>query len=145
MKSAHDVAKYIIEKLGEVSPMKLHKLIYYSQCWSLVWDERPIFSEKVEAWANGPVIREVYNIHRGRFSITDWPLGDASNLSKSEKKTIDAVLSVYGKKTAQWLSDLSHKETPWIEAREGLVDGERGEQEITLAAMEEYFSSLKIG
>jgi uncharacterized phage-associated protein len=142
MNSAHDVAQYIVSKLGTVSAMKLQKLIYYSQCWSLVWDEKPMFKEKVEAWANGPVIREIYELHRGRFEISSWPQGNASNLSKSEKKTIDAVLSLYGKKTAQWLSDLSHKERPWLEARSGLSEGERGDSEITLGAIEEYFSGL---
>ncbi|MDY6802276.1 MAG: DUF4065 domain-containing protein, partial [Cyanobacteriota bacterium] len=51
-----DVAAYILKKLGPLSAMKLHKLLYYSQAWSLVWDEQPLFSERIEAWANGPVI-----------------------------------------------------------------------------------------
>lgn len=35
-----NVAKYILSRLGPMSAMKLQKLVYYSQAWSLVWDER---------------------------------------------------------------------------------------------------------
>ncbi|MCH7691617.1 MAG: DUF4065 domain-containing protein, partial [candidate division Zixibacteria bacterium] len=54
--SVFDVAKYILSKLGGVSAMKLHKLLYYAQAWSLVWDERPLFQERIEAWVSGPVV-----------------------------------------------------------------------------------------
>jgi hypothetical protein len=50
-----DVAAYILEKKGEMSAWRLQKLVYYSQAWSLVWDERPLFDEPIQAWANGPV------------------------------------------------------------------------------------------
>ena len=33
--SVHDVAAYILKKQGEMSAMKLQKLVYYSQAWSL--------------------------------------------------------------------------------------------------------------
>ena len=49
-----DVAAYILEQKGSMTTMKLQKLVYYSQAWSLVWDEKPLFEEAIEAWANGP-------------------------------------------------------------------------------------------
>jgi uncharacterized phage-associated protein len=142
MASAHDVAAYILDKAGTMSAMKLQKLVYYSQAWSLVWDERPLFPERIKAWANGPVIRELYDQHRGQFTVDRWPTGDPSALSPEQRETVDAVLGFYGDKTAQWLSDLTHREDPWLHARKDLADGERGDQEITLAAMGEYYSSL---
>ena len=62
MVSAHDVAAYILRKQGPLSAMKLQKLVYYAQAWSTVWDDQPLFSEAVEAWANGPVVRELYDV-----------------------------------------------------------------------------------
>ena len=53
--SVYDVAAYIVKKTGQISTMKLQKMVYYCQAWSLVWDEKPMFKEKIEAWANGPV------------------------------------------------------------------------------------------
>ena len=40
-----DVAAYILEKIGSMTTMKLQKLVYYSQAWSLVWDEKRLFEE----------------------------------------------------------------------------------------------------
>ena len=39
MASVFDVAKYILEKQHPMTTMKLEKLVYYSQTWSVVWDE----------------------------------------------------------------------------------------------------------
>lgn len=142
MVSCNDVATYILQKLGPMTAMKLQKLVYYSQAWSLVWDEKPLFQESIEAWANGPVAPALYRLHKGEYMLNDWPYGDSSKLNDEQRETIDAVLNFYGKKDSQWLSDLTHQEDPWITAREGLRPGERGNTEISWAAMAEYYSSL---
>jgi uncharacterized phage-associated protein len=144
--SVFDVAAYICREFKSSSPkltaMKLQKLLYYCQAWSLVWNEEPIFSEEIEAWANGPVVKELYDWHRGMFHIESISKGNLSHLNKIHKDTIHRVLKTYGSKTAQWLSDLTHLESPWKEARNGLGENERGSNVITLAALHEYYSSL---
>ncbi len=142
MASAHDVAAYILQQLGSVTAMKLQKLVYYSQAWSLVWDEHPLFQARIEAWANGPVVPTLYAEHRGQFKVSSWTKGEPAKLKRHERETIDAVLKFYGDKTSQWLSDLTHRERPWVEARAGLLPGERGEAVISLASMAEYYGSL---
>lgn len=139
-----DVAQYILEKQGAMSAMKLQKLVYYSQAWSLVWDDQPLFDNKIEAWANGPVVRELYEAHRGKFEVnnSDFSTYARQELSPSQKETINTVLEAYGAKSAQWLSDQTHSENPWQDARKGLSDTERGCREITLEAMGEYYGSL---
>lgn len=143
MPSAHDVANYILHKKGRMSTWKLQKLVYYSQAWSLVWDdEQPLFSEQIEAWANGPVVPALYKVHRGSFDIERWPSGDRSRLSKAQRETIDAVLDYYGKHTGHWLSELTHREKPWKEARRGLGPKDASKRKISLASMAEYYGSL---
>ena len=142
MVSVHDVAAYILKQKGSMTSMKLQKLVYYSQAWSLVWDEEPLFNERIEAWANGPVIKELYEAHKGRFKIDIWPQGDPDQLNDNQRSTIDSVLKFYSDKTAQWLSDLTHVEKPWNDARKGIPCGDRRHMEITLGAMAEYYSSL---
>ncbi len=142
MANVFDVAKYILEKQGLMTTMKLQKLVYYSQAWSLVWDEKPLFGEKIQAWASGPVVRELYEVHKGEFRISDLPKGNIDNLTQEEQETIDAVLQAYGDKPAQWLSDLTHMEKPWNEARDGFDPGDNCENEITQASLAEYYSSL---
>jgi uncharacterized phage-associated protein len=143
--SVFDVAAYILQKKPKNIPMtamKLQKLIYYCQAWSLVWDETPLFKEKILAWANGPIIAELYEAHKGMFYVNELPSGNPTKLAKNQKDTINRVLEAYGDKTAQWLSDLTHLEMPWKEARKGLAPGDRGKSEITHSSMHEYYSGI---
>lgn len=142
MANVLDVAEYILQKQGKMTAMKLQKLVYYCQAWSLVWDETPLFDEKIEAWANGPVVRRLYDAHKGVFELCNISGCDPANLTSKQTETIDAVLNYYGDKSAQWLGDLTHMEKPWNDARIGLDVGANSNREITLASMDEYYSSL---
>ena len=140
--SVFDVAAYILKKSGALSTMKLQKLVYYCQAWSLVWDEKPLFKENIEAWTNGPVVRELFSYHRGNFEISEILIGNPDVLNDNQKETIDAVLKFYGDKPAQWLIDLSHSEKPWKEARKDLDIDEISNRVISIESMAEYYSSL---
>lgn len=144
MASVLDVAAYILKKRGSMSAMKLQKLVYYAQAWSLVWDEKRLFKAEIQAWANGPVVPMLYNQHRGMFKVSASGLGrgDPSKLNAEQRETIDAVLKFYGDKPAHALSKLTHREPPWMSARKGLKPGERGSNVITTASMAEYYDSL---
>ena len=142
MANVFDVAQYILAARGEMTAMKLQKLVYYSQAWSLVWDETPLFGEPIEAWANGPVVRDLFEAHRWQFRVRSVSGGDVAKLKKRERETIDAVLAHYGDKSSQWLSDLTHLEDPWRLARRGIPDGVRGSAVISLESMAEYYESI---
>lgn len=142
MPSAHDIAAYILAQKGEMSTWKLQKLVYYAQAWHLVWEEQPLFPEPIEAWANGPVVRALYNEHRGKFKVGHWGKGTTSRLTESERGTVDAVLKFYGDRPGHWLSELTHAEAPWRDARKGLPSDARSTRRITHAAMANYYSSL---
>jgi uncharacterized phage-associated protein len=142
MPTVFDVAKYIFQQRGSTTAMKLQKLVYYCQAWSLCWDEAPLFNEKIEAWANGPVVRELFYEFQGQYLVSDCQKGNVDSLTIDQKETIDKVLEFYGDKSPQWLSDLTHSEKPWKDARIGLSDGALSDREITLASMEMYYSSL---
>ena len=142
MATVFDVAAYILEKQGVMTAMKLQKLVYYSQAWSLVWDEKPLFSEPIEAWANGPVVKALFDVHRGQFELFSLPLGDPSSLTDEQKETIDSVLDYYGGKSSQWLSDLTHMEDPWKDARQGLQEAERSNRIIPISEIHSYYSGL---
>ena len=143
MASVLDVAAYILQHYGNMSAMKLQKLCYYSQAWSLVWDDETLFDENIEAWINGPVIPVLYQQHKGIFKVQVGSIkGNPDALSSNQKDTINAVCDAYSKLNAQQLSDLTHSETPYINARRGLKPSERGHNVISLADMSEYYSSL---
>lgn len=144
MADIRDVAQYILNKRGPMTTWKLQKLMYYCQAWSVVWDDKPLFPDQIEAWANGPVVRRLYDLHAGEFKIDSIKGGNPARLSDTQRETIDAVLKTYGPKTGTWLRELTHKEPPWRKAREreGLAEGVRGNAVIRLADLEEYYGGL---
>lgn len=143
MATVFDAAKYILEKQGRLSTMKLQKLCYYAQAWSLAWDDEPLFEEDFQAWANGPVCPELFRVSQGQFSVTAAELqGDSSKLTDSQRGTVDKVLDYYGDKNAQWLSQLTHMEEPWRKARTGLPADAYSHAVITKESMAMYYGGL---
>lgn len=141
MATVHDVAAYILDKQGEMTAMKLEKLVYYAQAWHLAWEGAPLFPEKIEAWMNGPVCPALYQRHRGSFTVTNWE-GDPAMLSPDEKDSIDTVLNYYGSWSPARLSAQTHSEAPWKDARKGLNPTERGKREISQESMQAFYDAL---
>lgn len=143
MANVFDTAKYILEKSGQMSTMKLQKLCYYAQAWSLVWDDAPLFEEDFQAWANGPVCPELFHKTQGRFFVTaDDENGGQNDLTGNQKDSIDKVLEYYGPHDAQWLSQLSHMEDPWQQARGSMPSGVGCSNVITKDSMAIYYGGL---
>lgn len=149
MASILDVAAYILDKRGPMTAMKLQKLCYYAYGYHLAWEERALFSETFEAWANGPVSPVLYDRHRGRFELTkgdirriwDKPAG----LDDGERESIDLVLDSYGDLSAHELSTMTHREPPWRRARKragvlGTLD--RSDEALRMDEIAEYFEAL---
>jgi uncharacterized phage-associated protein len=111
MANVFDAAKYILEQSGPMSTMKLQKLCYYSQAWSLVWDDSPLFEENFQAWANSPVCPELFFKTKGKYSVSaSDETGGTGDLSDNQIDTKNRVLEHYGGHNAQWLSQLTHME-----------------------------------
>ena len=127
-----------------MTAMKLQKLAYYCQSWSLAWDGVPLFDEEFQAWANGPVCPELFVRHKGKFMIDAATLGDVPEyiFSENEVDTLDKVLDYYGDKEPQWLSELTHKERPWKETRTGVAPGEKCFEIIDKNLMQEYYEGI---
>ena len=144
MASVFDVARFITEKTGDISAMKLQKLMFYSAAWNMVWEESCLFDEDFEAWANGPVLPSLYARHRGQFKVSSaiFPDGKPDALTSKQQENVSRVLSFYGEKPAQWLSDLTHQEDPWLNARGNTPTGAASSAPILKSAIHEYYSSL---
>ena len=142
MARVDDVAAYILDKLGPMGPMKLQKLLYYCQVWHLVWEEEPLFDAEFQAWVNGPVVFEVYDQHRGCFSVEEWGSGDPREVSQQATEVINDVLADYGSLEGHQLSRLTHSEDPWREARDNLGTSERSGRIIDKERIRDYYTAL---
>lgn len=139
------VARKIVELYdGQLTPLKLQKLVYYCQAWSLVWEERPLFYEEFEAWANGPVSPTLYEKHKGTYVINGDFLSEFTehDFSDEDAQTIRVVVGFYGSKEPFYLSELTHKESPWRDARGNIPMGAKCNNVITKESMREYYTCI---
>ncbi len=156
MAELHDVADYLIIKCAEggvsLNLLKLQKLLYYCQAWSLALHRGPLFTGSFQAWVHGPVNRTLYD----RFSATKSlysPVGtsdiqpnfDGIRVMPSERELIDAVLNIYGAFTGDQLEAMTHNEEPWLRARGCLSPMDRCETVISEDVMGEFYRSRLAG
>ena len=84
---------------------------------------------------------------KGQFRVDAVSRGSSANLTDTQKETIARVLSFYGDKDAQWLSDLTHMEDPWKKAyAEGrsVVDVAEEETDLTREELERLMDPVKL-
>lgn len=139
MPTAADVAKHILKQTGEISTMKLQKLVYYAQAYKLGWTGERMYHDPVHAWTNGPVIYTLFKQHEGQFSVTadHFPDADSSNLTTTDQKVIGAVLEGLSGLTGWELRCRTHEEEPWRNAYR--PSDERHHREITTEEMASYY------
>lgn len=142
-----DVAKYLIKKsrpgtLENITNLKLQKLLYYSQGFHLAINHEPLFNEEIQAWVHGPVIPEIYNEFKNYSyrEITQRYVNNEIDLSQKEMKLLDDVWEIFKSYTGKDLEEMTHKEAPWLTARDGLNSLDYCSKEISQDAIREYFS-----
>jgi uncharacterized phage-associated protein len=147
MKNAFDVANFFLKIVdrssGEsISPLKLQKLLYYAQAWSLVLRNKPIFSEEIEAWKHGPVVRKVWEEFRKyRYNTLPEPDVEVTMFDATEVEVMQEVWRVYGNLSARHLEALTHREDPWLNSRYGLGLHEKSSNIISLEDMQNYYKN----
>lgn len=140
MRRAIDIAEYIVRQRGPMDAMKLQKLVYYAQAWSLALRGEVLFDEPIQAWTFGPVTYSLFDRHRGRFVVSCIDGADAEALSTDERRLVDGVLSHYGHLDGLTLSKLTHEEEPWCEARRGVPEGQPSRHVVDRATMQRYYA-----
>lgn len=98
----------------QITPMQLLKLVYISHGWMLGLYDDPLFSDDVEAWLYGPVIRDVYDEYKKFGGGQIGTSGTCEKLNPYANNIITQVANVYGKYDGWQLSRLTHKPgSPW--------------------------------
>lgn len=122
--------------------LKLQKLLYYAQAWYLAMFKRPLFKDSFEAWAHGPVCLSVWNRFKGKGAapITPEDVSTAPRFDVETNSFLCEIWRVYGQFTAKRLEELTHNETPWIEARGGVPEYGSSDKLISHNSMRDYYS-----
>lgn len=153
-----------LQKGLSLSPLKLQKLLYYEQAWSMVFfgREQTLFAEAPQAWVNGPVYPSVYHTYSQMLGVYDEfskehfcnlqevgkptdellsALAVKMNLSEDQLALSDRILTLYGTKSQDELVLMTHCEEPWCEQREGLLPFERSDRELSFDTMYRYYKA----
>lgn len=144
MTSIIDAAVLVLQQQKRTSTMKLQKLCYYSQALALVNYGRPIFSADFQAWKNGPVAPELFEAHRGKFWIREGELdsrGSIERINQDDRKIISSVCQALGSLSGSELSERTHREDPWVNARGDVPEGGHCSNVITKEVIRSYYAA----
>ena len=111
--------------------MKMHKLMYFSQRESLMYNNEPLFDGVFYGWRYGPVLKEV----RSAYMSDSLSCKFFEKVSENTMKLLKSVLERYGSLSSWKLSSLSHEEFSWKKARKGLAASDNGDVKLSLDAM----------
>lgn len=123
MTTAQTVANYFLYKdnledeSAGISNLKLQKLVYYAQGFHLAVFDKPLFKERVSAWAHGPVVPDLYHEYKeyGSNPIPfDEDFDPTDYFDDGQLELLEEVFNVFGQFTAWKLRDMTHEEKPWL-------------------------------
>src|SRR5438309_1654340 len=116
-----DACDYIIVRLTEgggfLNVLKLHKLLYYCQAWSLAFGRGPLFPQNFQAWVHGPVSRDVYDrFVQSKAMYSPVVMADVRqdfnpmSLAEKDRGLINSILEVYAPLSGDQLEEMTHIE-----------------------------------
>ena len=148
------LASYILYRYGQMSHLKLQKLVYFVEGYHLAYFNCSLVDDDFEAWAHGPVSRVLYNELKDKAILYgniryDLEEGETSPITILEEKLfisqieiINEVIELYIAESGITLEGITHQQTPWIIARGDLLPHEKCSNKIDKQLMKEYFSNL---
>lgn len=156
-KNVLDICRYIINACHEqgysVSNLKLQKLLYFAQGYSLAIVDKPLFNEEFEAWDFGPVvpvayrnykifgancipkIQYYYDINYDNDTFLDKIEYDKKYYNDIEQTIMDNIVKTFGRYSANELVKITHSQPPWINCYKKKTIIEKEE-------IKEYFCSV---
>lgn len=144
--SALDVSRWFLawasddEDPSDISNLKLQKLLYFAQGFSLARRSKPLFYGEIQAWAHGPVVPDVYRAYKnsGDKPIVFDDEFDFSSFPDDVNDLLASVWRTFGAFSAWRLREITHQEGPW---RDCYDSSEMGTV-IPIESMELYFKGL---
>lgn len=148
MYSVEDIANWFLysidrESGDSITHLKLQKLVYYAQAWSLALCDKSLFEEDFQAWAHGPVVRSLYEIYKdSSWNALDLPDKPLIEFDAETEELLNDVWKIYGQHSAKYLEELTHSEDPWIITRGDLSPEERSEEIISRELITAYYQGV---
>ena len=140
------ISEYIITIGKEITPLSLQKILYYAQGFYKAFFGKFLFEDDCQAWVHGPVYVNIYEKYK-EFKSANISIDidyDIEDIIVDEKREIlDVVIKYFGYYNGKALEKMSHYETPWINARKGLLPTENSNNIINKEDIKDYFEKVK--
>ncbi|MFV0363524.1 MAG: type II TA system antitoxin MqsA family protein [Suipraeoptans sp.] len=137
--------EYLLNQCEDITPLALQKALYYIQGFYFAFYKTFLFPEDCQAWAHGPVYRDVYFRYRDyKFDPIACNEGiDYTVLLSSEKAIFESVAKNICCYSGKVLEKFTHSEAPWLLARGELLEAEPSDRVINKEDIRDYFDSVK--
>jgi uncharacterized phage-associated protein len=145
------LAEYILQKWGNMSHLKLQKILFYVEAYHLAYFDNSIIDDNFQAWVHGPVSRKIYDLLKDK-SVLHAELGyvkeangaDPSDvlkkaLTKDQIDFINETVDELNQFSATQLENMTHTEEPWLAARKGYGIADRCEVIINKDLMKKFY------
>ena len=140
------ISEYIITIGKEITPLSLQKILYYAQGFYKAFFGKFLFEDDCQAWVHGPVYVNIYEKYK-EFKSANISIDidyDIEDIIVDEKREIlDVIIKYFGYYNGKALEKMSHYETPWINARKGLLPTENSNNIINKEDIKDYFEKVK--
>lgn len=142
------LSNYILKHYGPMSHLKLQKLVYYCDAYSLAYFGKPLITDDFEAWVHGPVCRRLYDSLKDKSKLysdvaytSDGIDVDKefSTLTSDQQSLINSILGQLSSWSSFELETSTHQETPWKNARKGCSEADKCSVVISKDDMREYY------
>lgn len=134
-----DLARAFLS-IDSMTPKKLQKLCYYAQGWYSALTCEKLFDEEIQAWVHGPVCPPLYEYYKG-YGYNDIPKEENVYINEEIDEFTKQIYRIYGNLDGDELEQLTHKESPWINARNGKNPWEPSNEVIKFSDIQQYFSN----
>lgn len=146
MSTIKRVAYAILHNYGKMSHERLELLTYYCQAQYLSTTSLQLFPNSFQAWKNGPVCLELFNIcyltqdEVSENNIIFSPVELYKSFNCSQLRVVYAVCDALKDYTTQDLAARARSELPWVDARRGVNTNNACDTELSHKIIHDYYA-----
>jgi len=132
-------------KLSEtgMTQIKLQRLVYFAQAWSLGTFKAPLFEEDFQAWSFGPILpslNRIYSDH-GRIVATIPVPDTVIDMPEDKIEFIKSVWGQYGYLSDEELEEAS-KDEVWNDIRGGMDQTDKSDNIMPKEKISAYYAEM---
>lgn len=141
------IADWFLSK-SAMTPKKLQKIVYYAYAWTLTLMNDKVDDlqvklfedDHIEAWVHGPVMPKLYSEYRQYgYQLIDKKDDIETVFNEDVQDVLQQVWDIYGEYSADELESITHQESPWQMARNGVKPLDISDRWITDNSIYSYY------